>query len=55
MPDRPGLHHTLFAAGAVLWLASFALPSVRWESLGHLQTDPGYVVARGSWVASRPP
>lgn len=39
------------AAGGVLWAASFVLPSVRWESLGHLRADLGYVVARDSFLA----
>ncbi|HEY6321312.1 MAG TPA: hypothetical protein VJA16_07125 [Thermoanaerobaculia bacterium] len=49
MPARQRLRHVLLVAGAALWLAAFALPSARWENLGHPRTDPGYVVARDSF------
>jgi hypothetical protein len=41
----------VLTAGSVSFLASFLLPSVRWEPLGHIQTDRGYVVARDSFLA----
>jgi hypothetical protein len=51
MPDPKRLRRSLLVAGSILWLTAFALPSARWESLGRLQVDPGYVVARDSFQA----
>jgi hypothetical protein len=48
--DRAAMRwrRALLVSGAALWLASFVLPSVRWESLGRFVTDPGYLAARDS-------